>query len=245
MTPRFGFFPPPDAEAAAETLRLCALADELGLDVLGLQDHPYQARHLDAWTLLSVIAARTSRIGLFLDVADLPLRPPAVLAKATASLDVLTGGRVELGLGAGAFWDAIEAFDGPRRTPGEAVAALTEAIEVCRLLWSGERTVSFPGEFYSLAGAHPGTRPAHPIGIWLGAIGPRMLTLTGRVADGWVPSSPYVPPAELAAANARIDEAATAARAGCAGSTTCSAGSPTATRAASSCAAGWRSGWTS
>lgn len=211
MTPRFGFFPPPDAEAAAETLRLCALADELGLDVLGLQDHPYQARHLDAWTLLSVIAARTSRIGLFLDVADLPLRPPAVLAKATASLDVLTGGRVELGLGAGAFWDAIEAFDGPRRTPGEAVAALTEAIEVCRLLWSGERTVSFPGEFYSLAGAHPGPRPAHPIGIWLGAIGPRMLTLTGRVADGWVPSSPYVPPAELAAANARIDEAATAA----------------------------------
>ena len=74
------------------------------------------------------------------NVANLPLRPPAVLARSAASLDLLSGGRVELGLGAGAFWDAIEAMGGPRRTPGEAVEALEEAITVIRALWSGERT---------------------------------------------------------------------------------------------------------
>ena len=92
-------------------------ADELGLDLVGVQDHPYQPRFLDTWTLLSTIAAETERIRLFPDVANLPLRPPAVLARAAASLDLLSGGRVELGLGAGAFWDAIEANGGPRRTP--------------------------------------------------------------------------------------------------------------------------------
>ena len=64
-----------------------------------------------------VIAAATERIGLFPDVASLPLRPPAMMAKAAASLDLLSGGRVELGLGAGGFWDAIEAYGGPRRDP--------------------------------------------------------------------------------------------------------------------------------
>lgn len=208
---RFGFFPSPDADTHADTLRLCELADRVGLDLIGLQDHPYQARHLDAWTLLSVIAARTERIRVFLDVADLPLRPPATLAKAAASLDVLTGGRVELGLGAGAFWSAIEALGGPGRTPGEAVEALAEAIDVCRLMWSGERSVRHDGRYYPLHGAHPGPAPAHPMEIWLGAIGPRMLALTGRTADGWLPSSSYVSPDRLPAAQARIDDAATAA----------------------------------
>jgi Coenzyme F420-dependent N5,N10-methylene tetrahydromethanopterin reductase and related flavin-dependent oxidoreductases len=208
---RFGIFPSPDVDALSETLQLCASADDLGLDLIGIQDHPYQARHLDAWTLINAVAARTDRVRMFLDVADLPLRPPALLAKATASLDVLSGGRVELGLGAGAFWDAIEAMGGPRRSPGEAVTALEEAITVCRLMWSGERSVRFDGRHYSLRGVHPGPVPAHPIGIWLGAIGPRMLALTGRAADGWVPSAPFVPPDRIPDAQARIDDAATAA----------------------------------
>ncbi len=71
-------------------------------------------------------------------MANLPLRPPAVLAKAAASIDVLSNGRFELGLGAGAFWDAIEAMGGPRRSPGGAVDALAEAIEIIRRAWSGE-----------------------------------------------------------------------------------------------------------
>ena len=204
----FGYFLVPDATDVRETVRLGRLADELGLDLLGVQDHPYQSRFVDTWTLLSVIAAQTERIRVFPDVASLPLRPPAVLAKAAASLDLISGGRVELGLGAGAFWPAIAAMDGPARTPGASVAALEEAIQVIRLMWSGERGVRFKGSYYNLGGLHAGPHPSHRIGIWLGAYKPRMLELTGRLADGWIPSLGYIKPEGLAEANARIDGAA-------------------------------------
>ena len=183
---KFGYFLIPDAEAPL--LSLAQEAERLGLDYIAVQDHPYQRRFVDTFTLLSMIAASTSRISLFPDVANLPLRPPAVMAKAAASLDVLSGGRFELGLGAGGFWDAIEAYGGPRRTPGDALTALREAIEVIRKVWSGERNLRFEGKHYRLRGAHSGPVPAHPIGIWLGVTGPRALKLTGQVADGWVPS---------------------------------------------------------
>jgi hypothetical protein len=91
-------------------------------------------------------------------------------------------------LGAGAFWDAIEAYGGPRRSPGVALEALAEAIEVIRKVWSGERNLRFDGKHYQLRGAHSGPVPAHPIGIWLGVTGPRAIRLAGQVADGWVPS---------------------------------------------------------
>ena len=110
------------------------------------------------------------------------------MAKAAASLDVLSGGRFELGLGAGGFWDAIEAYGGPRRTPGEALAALEEAIDITRLVWSGERGLRYAGRHYSLAGAHSGPVPAHDLGLWLGVYGPRALALCGRKADSWVQS---------------------------------------------------------
>lgn len=135
-----------------------------------------------------MIAATTTRLRMFPDVANLPLRPPAMLAKTAATIDLLSGGRFELGLGAGAFWDAIEAFGGRRRAPREALAALEEAITVIRKVWSGERNLRFSGEHYHLAGAKSGPTPAHPIGIWVGAYGPRALALTARAADGWVPS---------------------------------------------------------
>jgi len=183
---KFGYFLIPNADAPL--LSIAQEVERLGLDYIAVQDHPYQRRFVDTWTLLSMIAATTSRIGLFPDVANLPLRPPAVMAKAAASLDVLSGGRFELGLGAGGFWDAIEAYGGPRRTPGDALAAMEEAIEVIRKVWSGERNLRFEGQHYRLRGAHSGPVPAHPIGIWLGVTGPRALKLAGKVADGWVPS---------------------------------------------------------
>lgn len=183
---KFGYFLVPNADQPL--ISMAQEAERLGLDYVAVQDHPYQRRFVDTWTLLSMIAASTSRIGLFPDVASLPLRPPAVLAKAAASLDILSGGRFELGLGAGAFWDAIEAYGGPRRTPGIALEALAEAIEVIRRVWSGERNLRFDGNHYKLRGAHSGPVPAHPIGIWLGVTGPRALRLAGQVADGWVPS---------------------------------------------------------
>ena len=207
---RFGVFLTPQAANVQHTLALSALADELGFDLIGVQDHTYQWRFVDTWTLLTAIAMRTQKVHVFPDVANVPLRPPAVLAKAAATLDLLSSGRAELGLGAGGFWEAIKAVGGPVRTPGESVAALADAIKVIRLMWSGERNVRFDGKFYQLAGAQTGPKPVHPIGIWLGGYKPRMLSLVGRAADGWVPSFGYAQAKDLLEGNQRIDEAATA-----------------------------------
>jgi alkanesulfonate monooxygenase SsuD/methylene tetrahydromethanopterin reductase-like flavin-dependent oxidoreductase (luciferase family)/hemerythrin-like domain-containing protein len=204
----FGTFLTPSAEQPRRVVELARLSEAAGLDLVTLQDHPYQPRFLDAWTLLTWIAASTERVSLSLNVANLPLRPPAVLARSAASLDLLSGGRVELGLGAGAFWDAIEANGGPRRSPGESVEALEEAIAVVRALWQPKGGARVAGEHYRLTGAKAGPAPAHDIGIWLGAYKPRMLRLVGRLADGWLPSAGYAAPEALGAMNRTIDDAA-------------------------------------
>ncbi len=204
----FGYAFAPDAAQAEAIVDLARLADGLGLDLLGVQDHPYQPRFLDTWTLLAALARQTARIRLVPDVLNLPLRPPAVLARAAASLDILSGGRVELGLGAGAVPDGVAALGGPRRTPREAIDALAEAIAVIRALWTPGQAATVAGAHYQLRGAQPGPIPPHPIGIWLGAYKPRMLRLTGRLADGWIPSSPYAPPSALAGMARLLDAAA-------------------------------------
>ncbi len=209
--PQFGYFLPPAAGNYPALRTQAQLVEQLGLELIGIQDHPYQGAFLDTWTLLTALALDTDRIRFFPDVINLPLRPPVMLAKAVASLDELTGGRIELGLGAGYFWDGIHAMGGPRREPGEAVDALTEAVHILRLFWRGKRNVYFDGEHYQLRGVNPGPLPTHPIGIWLGAIQSRMLSLTGTLCDGWVPSSPYVPPTQLLPKHRQIDEAAVAA----------------------------------
>ena len=206
----FGVFITPSHADSERVLALASLADRAGLDLVTFQDHPYQSRFLDTWTLLSFVAARTARARLSANVLNLPLRPPAVIARAVASLDILSGGRAELGLGAGGFWDAIAAMGGPRRGPGEAVDALEEAIDVIRALWdvAPRGGVRAKGPHYPLAGAARGPAPTHDVGIWAGAYKPRMLDLVGRKADGWLPSLPYLEPGALPAANAAIDEAA-------------------------------------
>jgi len=135
---RFGVFITPSAGDADRVVALAELADRSGLDLVTFQDHPYQPAFLDTWTLLTWVAASTERIELSGNVLNVPLRPPAVLARAAASLDLLSGGRVALGLGSGAFWDAIAAMGAPRRTPGEAVTALDEAIDIIRGIWDAE-----------------------------------------------------------------------------------------------------------
>lgn len=210
---QFGLFLSPAVTSVDLTLELAQLADVTGLDLVTVQDHPYQAKHVDAWTLLSVIAARTTAVRVAANVVNLPLRPPVVLAKSIATLDILSGGRVELGLGAGAFWDAIAAAGGERRSPKEAVDALVEAIRVLRGVWGigGGRSVTVEGSHYSVKGLHAGPAPAHDVEIWIGAAKPRMLRVTGRLADGWLPSMGYVPPESLPEMNAVIDGAAIAA----------------------------------
>jgi alkanesulfonate monooxygenase SsuD/methylene tetrahydromethanopterin reductase-like flavin-dependent oxidoreductase (luciferase family) len=211
VVPKVAVFVVPETEPVGRTVEVARAAERAGVDLVTVQDHPYQWRFDETWTLLSWMAASTERVMLLPNVANLPLRQPAVLAKAAATLDRLSGGRVELGLGAGAFWDAIAAIGGPRRNPGEALAALREAIAVIRAMWSGERSVRVPGTVYSLTGVHPGSPPAHPMGIWLGVYGPRALALIGETADGWSVSSGRIPDEALAEMHARIDEAAAAA----------------------------------
>ncbi len=202
---RFGMFLPSPADQPFGIMDLALLAEQCGLDLIGVQDHPYNPDLLDCWTLLSHLAGATSTIALFPDVACLPLRPPAVLARSVAGLDLLSGGRVELGLGAGYFLDPIAGMGGPALTRGEAVDALEEAIGVIRAIWTSSGKITLKGRFHHLTGAAPGPRPAHDIGIWVGAYGKRMLSLTARLADGWVPSQAYADPAHTARLNQRID----------------------------------------
>jgi alkanesulfonate monooxygenase SsuD/methylene tetrahydromethanopterin reductase-like flavin-dependent oxidoreductase (luciferase family) len=208
---QFGFFLDPATGAPERTLEIAHILDELGFDLIGIQDHPYQAKHFDALALIAVILGQTKRIRVFPDVANLPLRPPAMLAKQAATLDQLSGGRFELGLGAGAFWDGIRAMGGPVRTPGEAIGALREAIGIIRAFGSGQASVREVGGYYQVVGARPGPLPAHDMRLWLGVVGPRALRLTGELADGWIPSMSYVPPAKAIELNQIIDEAARAA----------------------------------
>lgn len=209
----FGVFLTPTSAAPQQPVALAKVAEAAGLDLATFQDHPYQPGLLDAWTLLSYAAASTERITLAGNVLNLPLRPPAVLARAAASLDLLSGGRVALGLGAGGFWDAIEAMGAPRRTPGESVQALEEGIEVIRGIWDTEtrRPLRTSGEYHRVDGAKRGPTPAHDIPIWVGAYKPRMLRLVGRLADGWLPSQAYLKDGDLARGNTVVDDAARAA----------------------------------
>jgi alkanesulfonate monooxygenase SsuD/methylene tetrahydromethanopterin reductase-like flavin-dependent oxidoreductase (luciferase family) len=209
----FGTFITPVNRPPRQAVERAQLAERLGFDLATFQDHPYQPAFHDTWTLISWVAASTSRIRLAGNVHNLPLRQPAVLARSIASLDLLTEGRIEFGLGAGGFWDAIEAMGGRRLAPADAVTALSQAIDVIRGVWDvdGEGRLVAGGEFHHVDGAKRGPRPAHDVPIWIGAYKPRMLRLVGEKADGWLPSLGYLQPGDLEAGNARIDAAAQAA----------------------------------
>ena len=212
---RLGAFVTPESRRPQDVVALAQLSEQSGLDLVTFQDHPYQPALLDIWTLLSYVAAATDRIHLAPDVLNLPLRHPAVTARAAASLDLLAGGRVSVGIGAGGFWDGIVAMGGPRRTPGESIEALGEAIDVLRQMWSvGEPgDVRVNGKHYSVIGAERGPEPAHDIPIWVGAYKPRALRLLARKADGWLPSLPYIDARGIGItrSNETIDEAAVVA----------------------------------
>jgi alkanesulfonate monooxygenase SsuD/methylene tetrahydromethanopterin reductase-like flavin-dependent oxidoreductase (luciferase family) len=204
-----GVFLSPRA-AGIERLRENAhAAEESGFDFISIQDHPYVPDFLDTFSLIGTLIGQTSRIRFMTNVANLPLRPPQMLAKASASLDVLSGGRFELGVGGGRFWPQIAGLGGPVRRPAESLGAVSEAMDVIRALWTPGGHVDLPGRYYPVR-AQGGPAPAHRIGIWLGALGPRMLDLAGRKADGWI--APLATGYETKpAAQDRIDAGARAA----------------------------------
>ncbi|MFC8625491.1 LLM class flavin-dependent oxidoreductase [Streptomyces anulatus] len=211
-TGSFGINIDPSATGSAAALRLARLADESGLDFAGVQDHLYHPEFLDAWTLISTLTASTGRLTLLPNVANTVLRLPAPLIKAANTLSHLSGGRVALGVGAGASAPAIAAYGGPQYTPGQAVGAFEEALHVMRAMSDPARNdVHFTGEHHHLRGARPGPFPAQPVPLMVGAYGPRMLRITGRLGDGWLPSNGYAPPDRIPGMQRVIDDAATAA----------------------------------
>jgi alkanesulfonate monooxygenase SsuD/methylene tetrahydromethanopterin reductase-like flavin-dependent oxidoreductase (luciferase family) len=206
----FGTFISPVNNPPQAAVARAQLSEQLGYDLVSFQDHPYQPGFLDTWTLLTWVAARTERIRIAGNVLNIPMRPAPVLARAAASLDLLAEGRLALGLGAGGFWDAMEAMGVTRRTAGESVDQLSEAIDVIREIWDADqkRAFRYDGTYYRLAGAKRGPRPAHDIPIWVGAYKPKMLRLAGARADGWLPSLSYLKPGDLESGNEIIDASA-------------------------------------
>jgi alkanesulfonate monooxygenase SsuD/methylene tetrahydromethanopterin reductase-like flavin-dependent oxidoreductase (luciferase family) len=212
--PLFGIAVTPNAADHAEIVEQVLAAERGGLDLVGIQDHPYQRRFLDTYALIADLLARTSRLSFFPDVTSLPMRPPAMIAKAAASLDVMSGGRFELGLGAGNFWEAVGGMGGTVRRRGERRPALEEAIRIIRSaldVGPERRVVRGEGPFYPIPGYPPGPPPAHRVEIWLGAMAPKSMDLIGRLADGWVPGGGMTQVPEFGALTARLDEAANAA----------------------------------
>jgi alkanesulfonate monooxygenase SsuD/methylene tetrahydromethanopterin reductase-like flavin-dependent oxidoreductase (luciferase family) len=207
---QLGVFLSPDATDAHGLREKVRVAEDAGFDYVSIQDHPYVPRFLDTFTLIAHLTALTERLRFMTNVANLPLRPAPMLAKAAATIDLVSGGRFELGLGGGRAWDEIAGLGGPRWSPGETVAATSDAIDTIRMLWQSDRILDQPSGHFPLAGARSGPPPAHQIGIWLGVAGPRMLDLLGRKADGWV--APLSTGFETKQpAQDRIDAAATAA----------------------------------
>jgi alkanesulfonate monooxygenase SsuD/methylene tetrahydromethanopterin reductase-like flavin-dependent oxidoreductase (luciferase family) len=149
---QFGLSLTPEADDIESITDLARLADATGLDLVAIQDHAYNHTFLDTWTLITFLAAKTQQIHFLPDVADLPLRPPTMLAKAVATLDRLTDGRAELAVGAGAFWDAIEKMGGPRRSPAEAVEATAEALDILRQALAANGRVVSRGRHYNVPG---------------------------------------------------------------------------------------------
>ena len=204
----FGTFVTAKADSAERVIALAQLTEQVGLDLVTVNDHPHAPQLLEAWTMLSFIAARTQTVKVTANVTSLPLRHPVVLARTVATLDLITGGRVELALGAGSSLAAVAGNAGPHMTVGESIVALEEAMAIIRAVWTPQDSIRLAGKHYTMMDAQGGPRPAHDVEIWLGAFKPRMLELTGRLADGWLPTSVAARPNELTAMNRIIDEAA-------------------------------------
>lgn len=205
----FGVSIDPAATNLDSALRLARLADTAGLDYLAVQDHPYQPGHLDAWTLMTLLTARTERIAVVSDVLDLQLRPPTMLAKAAASLATAAPGRLVLGVGGGATAHGVEAMGGAPHHGGEMVAFTEEAIGILRHALAGD-SIRLDTPRHRITGYQAG--PVARVPVWLGSQKPRMLAVTGRTAQGWIsPLNIYVPPHEVPEKQDRIDAAAVAA----------------------------------
>lgn len=203
---RFGLSVP--ITGGGDPVALARRAEALGFSFVSMSDHPALAEPVyETWTMASWILASTTRLRVATRVLGVPFRSPALLAKMAATQAQLSGGRLVLGLGAGAADAELRAYGLPVPSPGEKVAGLADAIAIARGLWSVP-SFSHGGSRHSVVAASLEPKPAAPIPIWLGTFGPRALRLTGRTADGWIPSYGYAPPSAIPGMRALIDEGA-------------------------------------
>lgn len=207
----FGLGIPATPERGYDPVKYGLRAEELGFDFLSVSDHPAgTGGSYEAWTVLSWIAASTTRIRLATRVLGVPYRPPAIVAKMAETFDRLSDGRLILGLGGGYSDEEFQAFGLNVPTPREKVDGMTDAIRIARGLWSQPR-FSYSGKVFHTEAADVVPRPEHRIPIWLGTFGDRALAVTGRLADGWIPSLGSAPPDEVTALRNKILAAADAA----------------------------------
>ncbi|MFI6866246.1 LLM class flavin-dependent oxidoreductase [Nocardia sp. NPDC050406] len=207
----FGLGLESDATQVDEILAHARTADNAGLDLVTLSDHPYFAQRLDAYSVLAFVLGATRNITAATVMTHLPNRPAPQLARTVTGLSTISGGRFALGIGAGGgLPEESRAFGSPQLAPAARVRALEEAVILIRALSGGGEPVTFDGEFYQVTDLAPAAAQTPP--IWIGALGPKMLALTGRHADGWIPGhlADWRSP-EVAQGRPIIDEAATAA----------------------------------
>jgi len=196
------------ATTDVDPVALARQAESLGYDFVSAADHPCGASPTrETWTMLTWIAANTSRIRVATRVLGVPYRPPAMVAKMAETLDRLSGGRLILGLGGGYSDEEFRAFGLTVPTPRDKVDGLDEAITIMHGLWS-KQAFSFGGRLYQTDSADLEPKPEHHIPIWLGTFGDRALRVTGRRADGWIPSAGYVPDDELLVMHRKVLTAA-------------------------------------
>ncbi|MBA2760155.1 MAG: LLM class flavin-dependent oxidoreductase [Chloroflexia bacterium] len=193
-----------------EMLERWAWFEDLGWDSLWLPDHFVPTARPDgpmfeAWTLLAALATKTTKARLGVLVSSNTFRHPALLAKQAVTIDHISNGRMELGVGAGWFADEHEMFGLDFPKTGELVERYAEAIDLLDRYLSGDQT-TFEGEYYTLRSAYnrpaPVQKPRMP--LMLGAHGPRMIDLVSRYADTW---NSRGTPEEMRERNQRMDEA--------------------------------------
>ncbi|MEV4513926.1 LLM class flavin-dependent oxidoreductase [Dactylosporangium sp. NPDC049525] len=199
------------ASTTVDPVAAARAAEDLGYDFVSTSDHPSGTDPSnETWTMLTWMAAHTSRIGVMPRVLGVPYRNPAMVAKMAETLDRLSGGRLILGLGGGASDEEFRAFGIAVPSPRDKVDGLAEAIELVRGLWT-EPALTYPGRLHHAVAAPLEPKPARRIPIWVGTFGPRALAVTGRLADGWMPSLGYAPLDELPRMRDRIAAAAESA----------------------------------
>jgi alkanesulfonate monooxygenase SsuD/methylene tetrahydromethanopterin reductase-like flavin-dependent oxidoreductase (luciferase family) len=201
---RFGLNVSTAAAPGADPVAAAVRAEGLGFEFVSASDHLHgDSPTFEPWTLLSWIAAATSRIHVATRVLGVPYRHPAVVAKMAETLDRLSGGRLILGLGGGYSAEEFRAFGLGDRSPRDKVDGLEDAIHIARGLWS-QPVFTHEGRLYGVHDARLRPKPDRRIPIWLGTYGNRALEVTGRLADGWIPSHGFVSPEEVTIMRDRV-----------------------------------------